>query len=146
MHLIRAGLEARPQLLKLGPAAVLYAVADAVVDGHLAVADTVEADVDESVAELVGLADELAPGISAEANAAKRLALWIGDRTPILWGAEGIGAVAAMRWKTQLNENAKVPAWCSSMSELDHNEVVGWSEGMGSGNVVIALRHDDDVA
>ena len=103
-----------------------------------------EADVDETVAELVGLADELGPGVSIGANAAKRLAGWIDDRTPITWGAEGIGAVAAMRWKTQMNENAKVPAWSSSMSELDHNEVVGWSDRMGTGSVVIMLRHDGE--
>jgi magnesium transporter len=44
---VRARLEAQPDLLRHGPAAVLYAVADAVVDGHLAVADRVEDDVDE---------------------------------------------------------------------------------------------------
>jgi magnesium transporter len=44
---VRARLESRPELLCHGPAAVLYAVADAVVDGHLAVADAVEGDVDE---------------------------------------------------------------------------------------------------
>ena len=45
----------------------------------------------------------------------------------MIWGAEGIGAVAAMRWKTQMNENAKVPAFSSALPELDHNEVVGWA-------------------
>jgi magnesium transporter len=47
LHRIRAALETKPRLLKNGPAAVVYAVADAVVDGHLAVADAVEDDVDE---------------------------------------------------------------------------------------------------
>lgn len=47
LHRIRASLEARPELLKHGPAAVIYAVVDAVVDGHLAVADSIEDDVDE---------------------------------------------------------------------------------------------------
>jgi len=105
-----------------------------------------EADVEETVAELAGLAGELGPAVPTGDNAAKRLAGWLGDRTPVVWGAEGIGAVAAMRWKTQLNENGKVPAWCSSMSELDHNEVVGWAEGKGAGNVVIALRHEGEAA
>ena len=63
---------------------------------------------------------------------------------PVVWGAEGIGALAAMRWKTQFNENGKVPAWHSSMSELDHNEVVGWVEPYGAHHAVIALRHDDE--
>lgn len=103
-----------------------------------------EADVDETVAELVGLGDELGPRSPTRSNQAKQLAGWIGERTPVVWGAEGIGAVAAMRWKAQLNENAKVPAWSASMSELDHNEVVGWSQDRGDPNAVIGLRNDDE--
>jgi glucose/mannose-6-phosphate isomerase len=60
----------------------------------------------------------------------------------VIWGAEGIGAVAAARWKTQCNENGKVPAWWASMSELDHNEVVGWTEPFGRAHSVVALRHE----
>jgi glucose/mannose-6-phosphate isomerase len=103
-----------------------------------------EADVDETVAELVGLADELRPDMPSSSNLAKRPAGWLGDRVPVVWGADGIGSVAAMRWKTQMNENGKVPAWFSSMSELDHNEVVGWSEGTGETYGVIALRHEGE--
>jgi magnesium transporter len=47
LHRIRARLETTPELLRRGSAAVVYAVADAVVDGHLAVADALEGDVDE---------------------------------------------------------------------------------------------------
>ena len=100
-----------------------------------------EADVDETVAEMVGLGGELGPAAPTSANLAKQLAGWLGDRTPVIWGAEGIGSVAAMRWKTQMNENGKTPAWSASMSELDHNEVVGWADGMGDAYAVIALRH-----
>ncbi len=64
---------------------------------------------------------------------------------PVIWGAEGIGAVAAARWKAELNENAKVPAFWSEMPELDHNEVVGWSPGRGRGFFVVALRHDGEL-
>lgn len=49
---VRSRLESRPELLRHGPAAVLYVVADAVVDGHLAVADAVEDDVDEIEAQV----------------------------------------------------------------------------------------------
>ncbi len=77
-------------------------------------------------------------------NPAKRMAIAMGDRLPVIWGAEGIGAVAAARWKTQMNENAKVPAWASSLPELDHNEVVGWSDGVGERFYLIVLRHDGE--
>ncbi|MEU9044655.1 MULTISPECIES: magnesium and cobalt transport protein CorA [unclassified Kitasatospora] len=44
---VRKGLEAAPDLLALGPAAVLHAVADHVVDQYLDVADKFERDVEE---------------------------------------------------------------------------------------------------
>jgi magnesium transporter len=43
---VRKALEARPQMLAHGPAAVLHAIADRVVDDYLDVADAVELDVD----------------------------------------------------------------------------------------------------
>lgn len=101
---------------------------------------------EDDVAEAADAADARAaacgPEVRSSDNPAKRLAGAIGDREPVIWGAEGIGAVAAARWKTQMNENGKAPAWSSSMSELDHNEVVGWTQPYGRVHVVIALRHD----
>jgi magnesium transporter len=44
---VRRDLEARPELMRIGPAAVLYAVADRVVDDYLLVADLLQDDVDE---------------------------------------------------------------------------------------------------
>jgi glucose/mannose-6-phosphate isomerase len=32
----------------------------------------------------------------------------------------------ARRWKTQINENSKLPAFHSELPEADHNEVCGW--------------------
>lgn len=109
-----------------------------------AVLPSIAPEVEETVGSLATLAPSLGPDVPADRNPAKELASWIGDRIPVVWGAEGIGAVAAMRWKTQLNENGKVPAWYASMSELDHNEVVGWVRPYGAAHVVIALRHDGE--
>jgi glucose/mannose-6-phosphate isomerase len=98
-------------------------------------------DVDEAVALMDEVMAESGPDARAPANPAKALALAIGERVPVVWGADGIGSVASTRWKTQFNENAKVPAFAASLPELDHNEVVGWSPGRGEGFAVIALRH-----
>jgi glucose/mannose-6-phosphate isomerase len=99
-------------------------------------------DVAEAADEIDARAEACRPEVPARDNPAKRLAEAIGDRIPVLWGAEGIGSAAAARWKTQCNENGKVPAWWSSMSELDHNEVVGWTEPFGRAHAVVALRHE----
>ena len=103
-------------------------------------------DLDEAILELQGVVGREGPEVPTEANPSKRLALAIGERVPVMWGADGIAAVAAERWKTQFNENAKVPAFASALPELDHNEVVGWSQGRGDGFAVIALRHDGEPA
>jgi glucose/mannose-6-phosphate isomerase len=103
-----------------------------------------ETDVAETVAELEVLARRLGPDVPRAENAAKEIAWQIGDRTPVIWGAEGIGAVAAGRWKTQFNENAKIPAWSAPLPELDHNEVVGWTAPAGQAYLVIALRHQGE--
>jgi glucose/mannose-6-phosphate isomerase len=100
------------------------------------------ADLEEALVELEGQDAQCAPRVPTPVNPAKKLAAEIGDRVPVIWGAEGIGAVAASRWKAQFNENAKVPAFAASLPELDHNEVVGWSEGQGRRFFVLALRQD----
>lgn len=82
------------------------------------------------------------PGSDAE-----RIARRIGRTVPLVHGATGPGAVAAMRWKTQVNENAKLPAFFSLQPELCHNELAGWGQ---FGDVtrqaltVVMLRHAGD--
>jgi glucose/mannose-6-phosphate isomerase len=56
---------------------------------------------------------------------AKRLARSLQGTVPIVAGAD-LTTPIAYRWKTQLNENAKVPAYALEFPELDHNEIVGW--------------------
>lgn len=107
---------------------------------------SLSSDVAEAADVLDALAAELGPDVPLVSNPAKATAERIGERVPVVWGAEGIGALAAMRWKTQLNENGKIPAWHASMSELDHNEVVGWTVPYGAGHAVLGLRHDGEHA
>ena len=38
-------------------------------------------------------------------------------------------APVARRWKTQINENAELPAFFSELPEADHNELCGWAGG-----------------
>lgn len=74
-----------------------------------------------------------------------RLVRAIGRTMPIIYGGGPLGAVAAARWKAQVNENAKVPAFANVIPELCHNEVCGWGQ---HGDVTrqvftqILLRHD----
>jgi magnesium transporter len=47
LHDVRRRLEADPEQLALGPAAVLHAIADHVVDGYVAVTEAIEDDIDD---------------------------------------------------------------------------------------------------
>ncbi len=101
-------------------------------------------DVADAIALLEPLVEALAPDVPLERNEAKALASRIGDRQPVIWGADGVGSAAAGRWKAQMNENGKVPSWAAALPELDHNEVVGWSDGRGRDSFVIALRDEEE--
>jgi glucose/mannose-6-phosphate isomerase len=78
-------------------------------------------------------------------NRAEELARRIGRTMPLIHGGGGLGAVAAQRWKTDVNENAKCPAFWNAQSELCHNEVSGWGQ---HGDItrqmftLVNLRHD----
>jgi glucose/mannose-6-phosphate isomerase len=97
--------------------------------------------VGEAATHLDHLAGTLGAGSPAEGNQAKRLAAWLMGRTPVIWGSEGLAEAAALRWKTQCNENAKVPAFWGVIPEIDHNEIEGWGTGMGGPFAAVVLRH-----
>jgi glucose/mannose-6-phosphate isomerase len=59
---------------------------------------------------------------------AEEVARRLGRTIPLVYGSTGVGAVAAQRWKTQVNENAKTPAFFSVLPDLSHNEVAGWGQ------------------
>ena len=71
-------------------------------------------------------ADEYAMTSPLDDNPTKRLAKDLLGYLPVVYGSEGAPAVAAKRWKTQFNENAKIPAFDNWFPELNHNETVGW--------------------
>lgn len=75
-------------------------------------------------------------------NPAKQIAAGLIETLPVVWGQDGPLAVAATRWKTQLNENAKVPAYAAALPELGHNEVVGFGPGAPPADrvAIVALR------
>jgi len=78
-------------------------------------------------------------------NEAEVLARRIGRTIPLVYGGGGLGGVAAHRWKTQMNENAKVPAFWNTQPEICHNEVAGWGQHgdlTRQAMTVVGLRHD----
>ena len=83
--------------------------------------------------------------LTVSGNVAEVLARRIGRTLPLVYGGGPLGAIAAARWKAELNENAKLPAFANRVPELCHNEAAGWGQ---HGDVtrqvftLVELRHD----
>ncbi len=73
---------------------------------------------------------------------AQKLAGFLAGKTPVLYSADHIEAVA-VRWRQQINENAKQLCWHHVIPEMNHNELVGWRDQRPD-LAVIWLRNRDD--
>ncbi|MFI5003742.1 MAG: bifunctional phosphoglucose/phosphomannose isomerase [Solirubrobacterales bacterium] len=78
-----------------------------------------------------------------EDSLAKELARGLHGSAPVVAGA-GLTAPIAYRWKTQINENAKLPAFAHELPELDHNELVGWEGAPEVGRFAAVFLDDSD--
>ena len=86
-----------------------------------------EQELASAVAQLKARRPSVLPETPTRDNPAKSLAAELARRIPLIYGG-GLGAVAALRFKCQINENAKAPAFWNYYPELDHNELAGWGQ------------------
>jgi glucose/mannose-6-phosphate isomerase len=73
---------------------------------------------------------------------AKETAKLLSDKLPVIYGIAGMESVA-IRFRQQLNENAKMLCWHNVFPELNHNELQGWSEDNSNIAVIILRNHND---
>lgn len=73
----------------------------------------------------------------------KLLAKSLMGKTPIIYSSPKYKSVA-MIWKIKMNENAKTPAFWNFFPELNHNEMVGYTNPQGK-FVIIMLKDPDDL-
>jgi glucose/mannose-6-phosphate isomerase len=105
-------------------AAVAYMFATAAEVAALAgAAPRVHTEIDAAAAFLERELEDL------QARAAE-IAAQLEGTVPVIHGAD-LTAPVARRWKTQVNENAKVPAFFTELPEADHNELCGWEAAEG---------------
>ena len=89
--------------------------------------------------------EECTPSVPPNENRAKDLAQALHGHIPIIYGTAGNTDLVAMRFKTQVNENAKQPAYWNAFSELNHNEILALvrSDLLTSQHIVL-LRNSYD--
>jgi len=86
--------------------------------------DAIRMEIDSSAAHLEAAKEDLLA-------LAESLAERIHGSVPLLYGC-GLTVPIAYRWKCQINENAKLPAFDHQLPEMDHNEIVGWEGAPGA--------------
>lgn len=73
---------------------------------------------------------------------AKVLAARLVGKIPLVYASERFGPVA-YRWKAQFNENSKIHAFSNVFPELNHNEIVGYTN-LNANYYAIILQDQDD--
>jgi glucose/mannose-6-phosphate isomerase len=117
-------------------AAIGYTFAIAAEVAALAgTASAIRTEIDSSAAHLESATDSLL-------RKASEIADQIFGSVPLIYGC-GLTAPVGYRWKCQINENAKLPAFSHEIPEADHNEIVGW-DGSPEGAYSAIFLTDDD--
>lgn len=114
--------------------------------GEMGIIAGVKEEIRETAVVLKELRESLKPTVDIPVNQARVIAGKSRDSIPVIWGTTGVSEVAAQRWKAQINENAKSPAYYNIFPELNHNEIVGF-EAPGDllqRQVYIILRDKQD--
>ena len=107
------------------------------------VCEPLHTEIDVAAAHAERLIAEWGPDAD-EDSLAKRLARHLHGTIPQIAGSD-LTAPIAYRWKTQINENAKLPAFAGELPELDHNEIVGWAGATALGRFSAVLLDDSDL-
>lgn len=94
--------------------------------------------------ELVGEAEALSLEMSSLEEQGKQLAEKIVGKTPVIYADTRYKSVA-MIWKIKMNENAKTPAFWNFFPELNHNEMVGFTNPQGKFFLIMLVDREESV-
>ena len=125
-------------------AAVGYALVVALeVAALCGASEQLHAEIDVAAAHAEELVARWGPD-GDDDSLAKSLARGLHGTIPQIAGAD-LTAPVAYRWKTQINENAKLPAFAAELPELDHNEIAGWEAARELGPFSAVFLDDSDL-
>jgi glucose/mannose-6-phosphate isomerase len=100
------------------------------------VAPRIRTEIDAAAAFLEARRDEIK-------TQAAEIATELDGAVTVLYGSD-LTMPVAKRWKTQINENVKAPAFAAELPEADHNEICGWSAGSGAERMAAVFLEDCD--
>ena len=104
--------------------------------------ESLRTEIDATGAVLTDLVEEWGPDSPPDSEA-KTIAKTLNGTIPVVHGS-GPTVAASRRWKTQLNENAKLAAFFGELPEADHNEICAWERGRAAAPLSAVFLEDSD--
>lgn len=98
--------------------------------------------IQDSAKQLISQAEKFHDLMTAYEEKGKALAQKLKGKTPIIYSSSNFSSTA-MVWKIKLNENAKTPAFYNFFPELNHNEMVGFTNPQAK-FIIIMLKDKAD--
>jgi glucose/mannose-6-phosphate isomerase len=124
-----------PGLLPAPRTAVAYmAVVAAEAAASAGIGPRIHTELDAAAAFLEGEAEAIE-------QRGREIAGELAGSVPVVHGAD-LTAAVGLRWKTQINENAKSPAFFAELPEADHNEICAWARGAPALSAVMLADSD----
>ncbi len=108
--------------------------ASAVVLSAASVAPAVR-DLKACIGALKTFQEGILPSIPVKQNLAKKIANCLHRSIPVIYAPPNLRSVA-LRWQTQINENAKMTAFSGVFPEMNHNQMVAWAEDSDISNML----------
>ncbi len=90
----------------------------------LNIVDIAEQDLKTTLSMLKNQKEQINREVPISKNQAKKIAQKLYNKIPVIYGTNSLESVA-IRWKTQINENAKSAAYAEIIPESNHNSIVG---------------------
>jgi glucose/mannose-6-phosphate isomerase len=128
----RIAEQARAPFVRVVPAGLARSMLWAVAVPLLVIAEQmgvarIGSDVYELAASrLEEISHQCRPASESFVNPGKSLALDLVGALPMVWGTSALSRVAARRFTSQLQENAKYPAICGVLPEVAHSQVAAF--------------------
>jgi len=102
-------------------------------------------DLGKVIKNLKETRDELTPDVKTKDNPAKRIAVRLRGKIPLVYGFGKFESIA-LRAKAQFNENSKIHSFSDNFPEISHNTVEGWEspKELSKAFAVIFIRDRDE--
>lgn len=99
--------------------------------------------VPDLTADILSKADKFNVYMPDYEKKGKELAQELRGKTPVIYASPKYKSVA-MVWKIKINENAKTPAFWNFFPELNHNEMVGFTNPQGKFFIIMLKDKEDN--